>query len=73
MKYGTNHEGYPDPTANAAVGKVTKEEKAQAQDQEAERRIGTMMAALKAMARGFGFEVTNRVEFRDKYTGREYK
>ena len=42
-------------------------------DRDAECKIKIMTKALKAMARGFGFEITNRIEFLDKKTGREYK
>ena len=126
MKSGKNCEGYPDPTASIAIGRVAKEERAETHacdlisrqsaidatwfepsytdplnvltevrdrlkalppaqpekrteervadpDRDAEYRIKIMTKALKAMARGFGFEITNRVEFKDKTTGKEYK
>jgi hypothetical protein len=73
MTRGQNAEGYPDPTASIAIGRVAKEERMEDPDREAEYRIKIMTKALKAMARGFGFEVTNRVEFKDKTTGKEYK
>lgn len=76
MKGGKNCEGYSDPTANIAIARVYAEEKRsdrEEADQEAEYKIKIMTKAMKAMARGFGFEITNRVEFLDKKTGREYK
>ena len=74
MKSGKNCEGYPDPTAETAIGLASKTKKPPAdKDPEAEKRIRTMMAAIKAMAAGFGYDITNRITFRDKYTGKEYK
>lgn len=73
MKSGKNCEGYPDPTASIAIGRVAKEERAADPDRDAEYKIKIMTKALKAMARGFGFEVTNRIEFKDKASGKEYK
>lgn len=73
MTRGQNAEGYPDPTASIAIGRVAKEERVADPDRDAEYKIKIMTKALKAMARGFGFEITNRIEFLDKKTGREYK
>ena len=49
------------------------EERAADPDRDAEYKIKIMTKALKAMARGFGFEITNRIEFKDKASGKEYK
>ena len=57
-----NASGLPDPTAYAAM-KPT----------EAEIQVSKLVKALRAVAELFGFEIINRVEFRDKRTGRTYR
>lgn len=60
-----NSEGYSDPTA---YGGMIAAEKA-----EAMIRIKKMMDAIKAMAEENGFEINNRIIFRDKETGKIYR
>lgn len=57
-----NKSGCADPTAYAAC-KPTPEE----------IRVGKLVKALKAVSSLFGFEIINRVEFRDVETGRCYR
>ena len=62
-----NHEGYPDPTAFAALSKVEKEE------QEQQRRVSDLVKVLKGLIDFAGFELIARIELRDKRTGKEYR
>lgn len=56
MNYqGNNPEGYPDPTANQAVGIVSREEKEAAK-------------AIRAIAGAYGLTIENRITFKDKET-----
>lgn len=57
-----NSSGCKDPTAYAAC-KSTPEE----------IRVGKLVKALKFVAALFGFEILNRIEFRDIETGRTYR
>ena len=57
-----NNSGCKDPTAYAAC-KPTLEE----------IRVGKLVKALKTVAALFGYEIINRIEFRDPETGRTYR
>ena len=59
MKGGRNTEGYADPTATIAVGRVAKEEREQIE--------------CEAADKGAGFELTERVQVKDTKTGRVYR
>lgn len=64
MNYqGNNPEGYPDPTANQAVGIVSREEKEAAK---AKKRAA--MKAIRAIAGAYGLTIENRITFKDKET-----
>lgn len=67
MKGGRNVEGYLDPTASAAISQVSREES------EAERRVHDLVKVLKYIINAAGFELSERVQLKDKKTGREYK
>lgn len=66
-----NSEGYSDPTARAALGTIIREEN----EREAERQkqLNALIYVLKFVIDAAGFELTRRIELRDKKTGREYK
>jgi len=66
-----NIEGYADPTAGEAMANVGREER----QREAERlaAIGDLMPIIRQTAALVGFEIVNRITFRDKTTGREYR
>lgn len=66
-----NIEGYADPTAGEAMANVGQEER----QREAERlaAIGDLMPIIRQTAALVGFEIVNRITFRDKVTGREYR
>lgn len=74
MNYqGNNPEGYPDPTANQAVGIVSREEKeaAKAKKRAARDReydIRAAMKAIRAIAGAYGLTIENRITFKDKET-----
>ena len=58
MSYqGNNPEGYPDPTANQAVGIVSRE-----------YDIRAAMKAIRAIAGAYGLTIENRITFKDKET-----
>lgn len=66
MNYqGNNPEGYPDPTANQAVGIVSREEKKRATR---EYDIRAAMKAIRAIAGAYGLTIENRITFKDKET-----
>ena len=65
MKGGRNQEGYADPTATIAVGRVAKEA--------ADKRAYDLIKVLKYIIKGAGFELTERVQVKDTKTGRVYR
>lgn len=62
-----NSEGYADPTAYEGMKGVIREES------EAEKRVHDLVKVLKYIVNAAGFELAERVQLRDKKTGREYK
>ena len=67
MKGGRNIEGYADPTASVAIGHVSREES------DADKRAYDLIKVLKYIIHSAGFELTERVQLKDKETGREYR
>lgn len=72
MKGGRNQEGYADPTATIAVGKVAREQ-SEIEAQESEKRAYDLIKVLKYVIRAAGFELTERVQVKDTKTGKVYK
>ena len=62
-----NAEGYSDPTAYHGMKKVLRAE------QEPEKRVNTLIGAIKALIDLAGFDLLNRIEIRDRRTGKEYR
>lgn len=62
-----NSEGYSDPTAYEGLKPVIRE------DEEQQKRVNTLIFVLKYITRLAGFELLNRIEIKDRKTGREYK
>ena len=62
-----NKEGYADPTAYHGLKPIIKE------DDEQQKRVNTLIFVLKYITRLAGFELLNRIEIKDRKTGREYK
>ena len=62
-----NGEGYSDPTAYAGMKPVIQE------DEERERRVNTLIFVLKYIIKLAGFDLLNRIEIKDKKSGREYR
>lgn len=62
-----NSEGYPDPTAGQAMGKVAKEEK------ERNTAVTTLITMIKQIISLAGFELVGRIVLKDKVTGKEYR
>ena len=58
-----NSSGCPDPTAYAATKPITEEE----------QRVGELVKTIKYISRLAGFDITNRIEFRERHTGRTYR
>lgn len=75
MKGGRNQEGYADPTATIAVGRVAKEEREQIECEAADKRAYDLIKVLKYIyiIKGAGFELTERVQVKDTKTGRVYR
>ena len=61
-----NAEGYVDPTAYAALQSIVNDEKA-------EKKAAYLISVLKFIIRESGFELLNRIELRDKKTGRVFR
>lgn len=55
-----NKSGPPDPTAYAATKKVDSEK----------QRVSELAEAIRTLARLAGYEITNRMEFRNRWTER---
>lgn len=72
MKSGRNQEGYADPTANGAIGKVIRERN-EAERHESEKRANDLIKVLKYIIRSAGFELTERIQLKDTKTGKEYR
>lgn len=69
-----NIEGYRDPTAEKAVGRVAKEAKRDAEASDDKITVVSWLVKIfKQIASLTGLEITNRIEFRDKETKKEYK
>ena len=62
-----NASGYPDPTAYAAIEKVSKEEL------ELSNKVLKLLKVLKTIIDWAGFELISRIEIRDKKTRKEFK
>lgn len=62
-----NPDGYCDPTAYAAMNSVQR-----SQD-EADLRVQTFIKALKTMIDQSGYDLLERIELRDRRTGRIYR
>lgn len=58
-----NRSGLPDPTAYNGGKAIAKEE----------QKVTDLVWIIKKIARRAGFEVINRVEFRDRRSGRTYR
>lgn len=63
-----NAEHYADPTAGKALQNIENEENKQAME-----RIKPMMRVMHELAKAFGFEIAERIVFRDLNTRREYR
>ena len=62
-----NREGYSDPTAYEGMKPVIRE------DAEREKRLNTLIFVLKYIIRLAGFDLLNRIEIRERKSGREYR
>lgn len=58
-----NKSGLPDPTAFNGEKAISEEE----------QRVADLVWVIKKIARWAGFEILNRVEFRDRRSGRMYR
>lgn len=62
-----NSEGYSDPTAYLGLRSIIREENA------LEGEVNTLIKVLKYIIGKSGFELINRIELKDKKTGRVFK
>lgn len=58
-----NNSGVPDPTAYGATKPISEEE----------QRVSELVKVLKYIIRLAGFELINRMEFRERRSGRTYR
>lgn len=58
-----NKSGYPDPTAYDGEKQITEEE----------QKVADLVWIFKKITRWAGMEIINRVEFRDRRSGRMYR
>jgi len=58
-----NAEGYRDPTADKAIGNVSREQE----------KISYLIKALRAVAGVYGYRIENRIILKDKETGRVWR
>ena len=58
-----NKEGYSDPTAYAAIRNIQKEE----------QQVAELINVLKYIIDKSGFELTSRIQLREKRTKKEYR
>jgi hypothetical protein len=58
-----NNSGCNDPTAYAATKPISEEE----------QRVADLVKVLKYIIRMAGFELINRIEFRERRSGRTYR
>lgn len=62
-----NHEGYADPTAYGALEPIAQAEAT------LEGKVNFFIKVVKFIANEAGFEIINRIEIRDRKTGRVFK
>jgi len=62
-----NAEGYKDPTAYEGIRNVVQDEQRQ------QKRVNDLIFVLKFIINLAGFDLLNRIEIRDRKTGREYR
>ena len=62
-----NAEGYADPTAFEALKPIIQEEN------ELERKVNFLIKVLKFIVSESGFELLNRIEIKDKKSGKEFR
>lgn len=62
-----NKEGYADHTAYEGLKPVIRE------DEEQQKRLNNLIFVLKYIIRLAGFELLNRIELKDRKSGREYR
>lgn len=58
-----NKSGCNDPTAYAATKPITEEE----------QRVSDLVKVIKTISKWAGFDIINRIEFRDRRSGRTYR
>ena len=62
-----NKEGYSDPTAYKGMMSVLREETDQ------QRRLSALISVLKYIIDIAGYDLLNRIEVKDRRTGKEYR
>lgn len=62
-----NAEGYNDPTAYEGMKNVIQDEQRQ------QKRVNDLIFVLKFIINLAGFDLLNRIEIKDRKTGREYR
>lgn len=63
-----NSSGCADPTAYTAIGQIIR-----AEQQETDEKAHFLFKMIRFIIRESGFELLNRIELRDKRSGKEYR
>lgn len=63
-----NHEGYSDTTAERAIAKVMRQQREEIPDD-----ISFMVRTFKNMASLLGYDISERIVFKDRKTGKEWR
>jgi hypothetical protein len=66
-----NGSGYSDPTAYAAIKKITRDGRVKPRDRE--KDVADMMHVIKRIAEILGFEIEGHIVFIDKQTRKRYE
>lgn len=62
-----NAEGYADPTAYEAIKPIIKEE------EQLEKKVNFLIKVVKFIISESGFEMLNRIEIKDRKSGKEFR
>ncbi|MCC8135322.1 MAG: hypothetical protein LIO40_01400 [Ruminococcus sp.] len=71
-----NSEGYPDPTAGEALGRIARDNRRAAKERElleTKKNFDYLCTQMELAADKFGFDFPGEIWLRDRKTGRIYK
>lgn len=62
--------GYPDPVAYEAIRNISAGENAETS---LDAKVGFLIRVIRFIAREAGFDIVNRIEFRHRESGKQYR